>query len=144
MDKKEILQEEDFYLDITNETIVYDGFAENAGRPDDKKMKVYIKPFSGRDLYFIQSKVKSELRKYLQDNPDADFGQMYEFYNDKWNFITRIEKIENFFYKDNEEEGIKEFKTAEELFNYPSTATFNLVSELFIYFAKIDRLNLKN
>lgn len=144
MTKEEVIQEDDFYLDITDKVQVFDGFKENEKRPEDKKMRVYVKPLSGADLYMINSRTKSELRDYMTKNPEDNFMDMFEFFNDKWTFITRIEKIENFFYKEEGSDEVKEFKTAKELFEYKSTATFNLVTQLFVYFNKIDRLNLKN
>lgn len=144
MTREEVLQEDDFYLDITDKVQVFDGFKENEGRPEDKKMRVYVKPFSGADLYLIQSRTKADLREYMKEHPEDDFMNMFEFFNDKWTFIQRIEKIENFFYKEDGSDEVKELKTAKELFEYPSTATFNLVTQLFVYFNKLDRLNLKN
>lgn len=137
--------EEDFLLDINDETEIYIIQAfENTKRPEDKQMKVHLKPFSGKDLANIASQIRKDIKQFQKDNPndDRDFMELYNMFSEKWEFVHRITKLENFKYKKDGEE--KEITSPMELYSFQHTKFAIIVSELRMKFMKIDVLNIKN
>lgn len=143
--KKEVIIEEDFLLDILDETEVYIiKLFNNEDRPEDKQMKVHIRPFSGKDLSIIASKIKADIKKYRDENPDDDieFMELYYMFSERWEFVHRIEKLENFRFKVDGE--IMEIDNPEDLFDYRSSKIALITNELRQKFLEIDLLNSKN
>lgn len=63
--------EGDFLLDILDENEVYViKLFNNKKRPEDKQMKVHIKPLSGKDLSIIASQIRNDIKEFQKENPD--------------------------------------------------------------------------
>ena len=140
----ELEQENQFYLDISDEHYIIDEFIENIGRPEDKKLKVYIKPLTGKDIIMSQNLIRKDLTDYKKDNPnnEYDFYTLYSSFASKWDMILRIEKLENFFMKT--KEGIKEITKVEELLTIESGKTARITEQIIAHFLTTDRFELKN
>lgn len=140
-----VVDEGDFFLDINDETIIYEIESfDNRKQPEDKRMKVHIKPLSGKDLSQISSLIKHDITKYKKEHPDEERGfvELYEMFNDKREFEYRISKLENFKFKLNGE--IKEFVTPLELFCFESNKIAKITREIKAYLFQLDLLDLKN
>lgn len=143
--KKEEVLEEDFLLDISDESMVYTIEAfDNQKRDEDKQMKVYIKPLSGKDLANIASNIRMEIKNYRLENPDDDreFMDLYSLFSERHEFVGRIEKLENFKFKIGDE--IKEFTDPNDLYTFANSKIVFIVNELRMKFMQLDMLNSKN
>lgn len=142
---KEEVFEEDFLLDIQDETEVYAiKLFNNRKRPEEKQMRVHIKPFSGKDLSNIASQIRAEIRRFQQENPDdeREFIDLYNMFSDRFEFMHRIVKMENFRYKENGEEN--EITSPDQLFDFKNSKFALITNELRQKFMEIDFLNSKN
>lgn len=141
------MEEQDFLLDITteDETYIIKAFG-NENRPDDKQMKVVVKPFSGKDLGLISHRtaqdVKKELTKRGKDFSKELFIEIYEETVPKWEFVHKIKELINFNFKIGDE--IKTFDDPEELYSYENPVIATIVQELKLHFDGLDRLDEKN
>jgi hypothetical protein len=145
MEEEKEVFEEDFLLDINDETEVYTiESLNNKKRPVEKQMRVYIKPLSGKDLAQIASHIRKDIRDYQKANPEdkREFMDLYNMFSEYWEFAYRIEKLENFRYKEKSE--VKEIKTPDELYSFHNSKFATIVSELRLKFMQVDMLNLKN
>jgi len=143
-DEKKII-EDDFYLDINDETEIYTiESLNNKKRPEEKQMRVHIKPLSGKDLAQISSRILKEVKMYMKENPKdpREFMDMYNMFAERWEFVYRIEKLENFKYKEKGE--VKEITDPYDLYTYANSKFAQIVSELRAKFMLMDTLNLKN
>jgi hypothetical protein len=145
MEEEKVLVEDNFYLDLNDEreVFVFKSFG-NRTRPEEKQMKAYLKPFSGKDLSLISVKVIKDINDYKKDNPNTDlsFSNLYSYFSQKWEFAYRIEKLENIKFKVDGK--IIEITDPLELYSYENTRATMLCSELQIHFTKVDNLNVKN
>lgn len=144
-EKKEEILEEDFLLDISDESMIYaiESF-DNLKRDEDKQMKVHIKPLSGKDLANIASNIRMEIKNYRLENPDDDreFMDLYSLFSERHEFVGRIEKLENFKFKIGDE--IKEFTDPNDLYTFANSKIVFIVNELRMKFMQLDMLNSKN
>ena len=141
--KKDI--EPDFIIDISDEKEVYTIRAyNNETRPIDKQMRIHIKPLSGKDLAHMASLIKKDIELFQRQNPKdkREFMDLYNMFNEKWEFQYRIEKMENFRFRINGEE--VEFTNPSELYEYENSRIVTIVAELRIKFMQLDMLPVKN
>ena len=141
--KKDI--EPDFIIDISDEKEVYTIRAyNNETRPIDKQMRIHIKPLSGKDLAHMASLIKKDIELFQRQNPKdkREFMDLYNMFNEKWEFQYRIEKMENFRFRINGEE--VEFTNPSELYEYENSKIVTIVAELRIKFMQLDMLPVKN
>ena len=141
--KKDV--EPDFIIDISDEKEVYTIRAyNNETRPIDKQMRIHIKPLSGKDLAHMASLIKKDIELFQRQNPKdkREFMDLYNMFNEKWEFQYRIEKMENFKFRINGEE--VEFTNPSELYEYENSRIVTIVAELRIKFMQLDMLPVKN
>lgn len=141
--KKDI--EPDFIIDISDEKEIYTIRAyNNETRPIDKQMRIHIKPLSGKDLAHMASLIKKDIELFQRQNPKdkREFMDLYNMFNEKWEFQYRIEKMENFRFRINGEE--VEFTNPSELYEYENSKVVTIVAELRIKFMQLDMLPVKN
>jgi len=141
--KKDI--EPDFIIDISDEKEIYTIRAyNNETRPIDKQMRIHIKPLSGKDLAHMASLIKKDIELFQRQNPKdkREFMDLYNMFNEKWEFQYRIEKMENFKFRINGEE--VEFTSPSELYEYENSRIVTIVAELRIKFMQLDMLPVKN
>ena len=141
--KKDV--EPDFIIDISDEKEVYTIRAyNNETRPIDKQMRIHIKPLSGKDLAHMASLIKKDIELFQRQNPKdkREFMDLYNMFNEKWEFQYRIEKMENFRFRINGEE--VEFTNPSELYEYENSRIVTIVAELRIKFMQLDMLPVKN
>jgi len=141
--KKDI--EPDFIIDISDEKEIYTIRAyNNETRPIDKQMRIHIKPLSGKDLAHMASLIKKDIELFQRQNPKdkREFMDLYNMFNEKWEFQYRIEKMENFKFRINGEE--VEFTSPSELYEYENSKVVTIVAELRIKFMQLDMLPVKN
>lgn len=137
--------EGDFLLDILDENEVYViKLFNNKKRPEDKQMKVHIKPLSGKDLSIIASQIRNDIKEFQKENPDdnREFVELYNMFSERWEFAHRILKLENFRFKVGDE--VKELTDPLDLFDYPNSKFALITNELRQKFLEIDLLNSKN
>lgn len=144
-EEKKQLPQEDFFVDINDEeeVFVFESFW-NKMRPEDKQMKAYIKPLSGKDLANISVQIRKDIAEYKKANPDdeSEFVDLYNMFSEKWEFKYRIERLENVKLKVKGE--VVDLTDPVMLFEYPNSKMARLASELQVRFIQIDTLNLKN
>ena len=145
MEEKEKIIEGDFLLDINDEKEIYViESLKNKKRPVENQMRVYIKPLSGKDLAQIASLIRKDITTFQKEHPEdtRDFMELYNMFSEKWEFVYRIEKLENFKYKkDNEEHEITDPLT---LYTFANSKLATIVGELRLKFMQMDMINVKN
>jgi hypothetical protein len=144
-EKKEEVIEQDFLLDISDEEEIYTlECLGNKKRPVDKQMRVYIKPLSGKDLAQISSHIRKDITNYKKDHPEDDrtFMELYNMFSEYWEFVYRVDKIENFFYKYKGE--TKEITNIADLYTFKNSKMAIAVSDLRMKFMRMDTLDTKN
>jgi hypothetical protein len=144
-EKKEELIEQDFLLDISDEEEIYTlECLGNKKRPVEKQMRVYIKPLSGKDLAQISSRIRKDITNYKKDHPEDDrtFMELYNMFSEYWEFVYRVDKIENFFYKYKGE--TKEITDIADLYTFKNSKMAIAVSDLRMKFMRMDTLDTKN
>lgn len=135
---------EDFYLDITDETDVYTiNSYSNKERPVENQMRVHIKALSGKDINKITTMTRRELNAQLKGDYVKELWEAnYDLIVNKWEFVVRIEKLENIKIKKGEE--IIEITDPLTLYTYENTVLATIVQELQFHFIEMDNINLKN
>lgn len=143
--------ENNFYMDISieDEEYIVKSF-KNQEKPKDEQMKVILKQFSGKDLNYIvrltTNAIIGDVLKKGYKHGTLEYNKLFlERYNievKKWEFVHRIKELINFKFKVDGE--IKEFKDAEELYEYPNERISQIVQEISLHFDGFDNLNLKN